>query len=151
MATFLASTIEDTQTSVTALGFAIAGAASELGGNMLVASAGLQGNKGIGDTGLSFIIRAAVSSVAFSAVATLMPESAGNVLSTFVYFASNPSLINDAKSIGTNVVAALFGSGRAIMRTAQPSPIAPHGTHNKNAAGGCGGACGASGGACSCH
>jgi hypothetical protein len=134
MASFIGSTIEDTQTSVTALGFAIAGAASELGGNLLVQSAGLRGNKGIGDTGLSFILRAAVSSAAFAAAATLMPASADNVLATFVYFASNPSLINDAKAIGTNVVAAIFGASRGVLRTAGPSPINPHGTHNKAAA-----------------
>ncbi len=148
MANFLGSTIEDTQTSVTALGFAIAGAASEMGGNMLVSYAGLRGNRGIGDTGLSFILRAAVSSIAFAGAATLLPASADNVLSTFVYFASNPSLINDAKAIGTNVVAALFGASRGVLRTAGPSPIAPHGTHNKAEAG-C--ACGGTAGACNCH
>ncbi len=115
MSAFISSTIEDTQTAVTSLAFAVAGAASEELGNRLVALAGLKGAKGgLGDAGLSFIIRAAVSSATFAIIAGVMPESAGNVLSTFVYFASNQSLINDARYIGIVTIGGLTKSMKTV-------------------------------------
>ena len=118
MSAFISSTIEDTQTAVTSLAFAVAGAASEELGKRLVHYAGLKGGKGgLGDVGLSFIIRAAVSSAAFAVIAGVMPESAGNVLSTFVYFAANQSLINDARYIGTIVIG---GASKIPFRSTTP-------------------------------
>ncbi len=128
MSAFISSTIEDTQTAVTSLAFAVAGAASEEIGNRLVHYAGLKGTKGgLGDAGLSFIIRAAVSSAAFAIIAGVMPASAGNVLSTFVYFASNQSLINDARYIGAITIGGLKNTiprGKAPM---QPPAGGGHG------------------------
>lgn len=97
--------IGDAQTAVTSLGGAIAGSASDKIANVLIGYAGLGvGMGGLGDAGLRFIIRAAVSSVTFSAAVSVMPETADNVFFSIIYFAGNKQLISDAVRFADIVV-----------------------------------------------
>jgi hypothetical protein len=139
----LATAAADVQTALTSLGGAIAGTASSELGSFLVKTAGLSGDKTLGDKGLEFVIRAAVSSMMFGISSNYMPETSQNVLFTFIYFASDAKLIGTARDIGALIVTGLSKSS-ALVRTplysAKPQPRASSAC--------CGAAPGA---ACTCH
>ena len=106
MSGVLASTVDDTQTVITSLGAAVAGSASEALGNLIIRKAGINGQS-FGDSGFRFVVRALVSSVCFSAVANVMPESSANIFFSIVYFAANRSVVTDAVAVGNSVVRAV--------------------------------------------
>ena len=102
----LSSTIDDTQTVITSLGAAIAGSASESLSNLVIRKAGINGQS-FGDSGFRFVVRAMISSVCFSAIANVMPESSSNIFFSIVYFAANRSVVTDAVAVGNSVVRAV--------------------------------------------
>lgn len=114
----------DTQTTVTSLGGAVAGAASERLGSALVAGFPRVA-PGIGSVGLEFIGRAAVASVAFSAAASLMPETSQNVFFSIIFFACNPSLIANGRDFANSIVSAVAGLRHAAAPTRPPMSTGP--------------------------
>lgn len=114
----VAQIVDDAQTGITSLGSAIAGSASNELGSMLIRAAGIGSGQSLGDVGVRFVVRALVSSAAFSAAATLMPASSNNVFFSIVFFAANNLLVNDAVAIGNIIV-------RGIVRGVPQIPYAP--------------------------
>lgn len=107
-ASFLSEVLQDSQTSILCLGGAIAGAAADKLGTMVVSASGLRStNSGVGALGLDFVTRAVISAAAFDAAATLMPQTSGNILFSIIFFAANPNLVRDAVEIGRAAVGTL--------------------------------------------
>jgi hypothetical protein len=97
----LSQVIGDAKTSVTSLGGAIGGVASDKIANMVLAQVGLGNNKaGLGDVGLRFIIRAATTSLVFGGMSYLLPETSENIFFSIVFFAGNRALVSDAVLFG---------------------------------------------------
>ena len=114
----VAQIVDDAQTGITSLGSAIAGSASNELGSMLIRSAGIGSGQSLGDVGVRFIVRALVSSAAFSAAAAVMPASSNNVFFSIVFFAANDMLVRDAVAIGNIIV-------RGVLRQTLMIPLAP--------------------------
>ena len=114
----VAQIVDDAQTGITSLGSAIAGSASNELGSMLIRAAGIGSGQSLGDVGVRFVVRALVSSAAFSAAATLMPASSNNVFFSIVFFAANDMLVRDAVAIGNIIV-------RGVLRQTPAIPFAP--------------------------
>jgi len=113
--------LEDTQTAVTSLGGAIAGVGSDAIADQIIYYAGLApSGGGLGDVGLRFVIRSAVTSVIFGAVVSYMPETSSNVFFSQVYFAGNRKLVLD----GVMFARILIDGGMSATRgaTASVSP-----------------------------
>ena len=107
MSAFLSEALQDSQTSILCLGGAVAGAAADKLGSMVVGAAGLRTSSGVGSLGLDFVTRAVVSAAVFDAAVMVMPETSGNILFSIIFFAANPNLIRDAVEIGRSVVGTL--------------------------------------------
>jgi len=128
MSGFLGNTLVDAQTTITSLGAAVGGAASEVVGSYVIGAAGLRKNDGgLGSAGLAFVAQAIVSAVGFSVTASLMPETSGNIFFSIVFFASNPTLVNSAVTIGTGLVDAITKSSAGALRTRAPHYVPSHG------------------------
>lgn len=105
MANFIRNTFVDAQTTVTSLGAAFAGvAAEEVSNRIILQYGGAQRAVGLGQVGVNFILRSVVAAVAYSAVATVMPETSQNFFFGALFFASNPGLIRDARDIASIVL-----------------------------------------------
>ena len=107
--------LEDTQTAVTSLGGAIAGVGSDAISDQIIYYAGLApSGGGLGDVGLRFVIRSAVTSVIFGAVVSYMPETSSNVFFSQVYFAGNRKLILDGVLFARILVEGSIGATRGV-------------------------------------
>lgn len=119
------NTAKDVQTTVTSLGAAFAGVAAERGSAYIIRALGGRAiGTSMGAVGLNFIARAAVSSVAFAAASSLMPETSDNVFFTILFFACNPSLVGDARTLANIVVDSAIGipGMRKTGPSSAPSP-----------------------------
>lgn len=120
VADFVQNTALDVQTTITSLGAAFAGVGAEIVSGMVIRQlggrAGVQ--QGLGGVGLNFVARAAICSVAYSSVATLMPATSQNVFFTIVFFASNQALVQDARTIAQMTLTGL----RPFVPAQKPHP-----------------------------
>lgn len=120
MADFVRNTFIDAQTTVTSLGAAFAGVAADLASDaIIVRVAGTTRAPGLGQVGLNFIVRALVSSVAYSAAAAVMPETSQNFFFGVLFFASNPGLVRDGRDIASIVLK----STASFLNTGSPAVI----------------------------
>lgn len=115
----LSTILEDTQTAVTSLGGAVAGVGSDSIADMLISYAGLPtSGGGIGDVGLRFVVRSAVTSVIFGAVVSYMPETSSNIFFSQVFFAGNRKLVLDGVLFARIIADGLVSTSRAATAPA---------------------------------
>lgn len=101
MSSLLRSTVGDVQTTITSLGAAFAGVTADRLSDKLIQAFGgsIRPSAGLGSVGLNFVARSAVTSIAYSTAAQLMPATSENVFFTILFFACNQTLIADARTI----------------------------------------------------
>lgn len=110
----LAQATGDAVTTITCLGGAIAGAASEQVATVLINAARgsmppANGNT-LGEQGLEFVARSFVSALAFNVTASYMPSTSDNIAFSILFFAAQPRLVRLAVGIAAKVVGPIASS-----------------------------------------
>jgi hypothetical protein len=113
----IARAFGDAQTTIACLAGGVAGASSDLAGNVVVGRfVNPQATPGVGALGLEFCVRAVISAGVFGVVHGYMPETSSNVFFSILYFACDRGLM----STGVGLARAVVGAGSGSLRTLNP-------------------------------
>lgn len=109
----VAIVLDDVKTTITSLGGAVAGAASEWAAEQLISVVGVQ-KASAGDAGIRFVVRATTAALAFEGIAYLMPETSSNIFFSILFFAACPNLIKDGVGLAQALIHTSAGTMNAM-------------------------------------
>lgn len=118
----LAQAAGDAVTTITCLGGAVAGAASEHAATLLINAARgrvppANGNS-LGEMGLEFVARSFTSAFAFNLAASYMTQTSDNIAFSILFFAAQPRLVR----LGVGIAGKLVGSVTTVLPIMTPLP-----------------------------